>query len=174
MYAPVTGYDFLGKTAITGSASATSPVLTIEARDMLLVQVRVLGYSGAGDIASLRFNGDTGANYWSRSISIATGGVTLTNAQNASATLARLHPTAVTVQRSSLHAITNNLATSKIGTISAQTGSGAAATVPIIEFGGFEWVNTSAQITSIQLLTAGGSVTMPVGTGFAVWGINLT
>jgi len=174
MYVPSPGYDFLGKIAITGSAAVTTGALTIEARDMLFVQVRVLGYSGGGDIASFRFNGDTGTNYWSRSISAASGGTTLTNAANASATLARLHPTSTTLQRSSTHAITNNASTSKVGTISAQTGSGAAATTPVIEWGGFEWVNTSAQITSIELRTAGGSVTMPVGTGFAVWGINLT
>jgi hypothetical protein len=34
-------------------------------------------------------------------------------------------------------------------------------------------VNTTAQITSIELRTAGGTITMPVGTGFAVFGRNL-
>lgn len=165
------GYDFLGSTVFTGSAQA-SAVVTIPARDLLQIQVRVTGYSG-GDIASLRFNGDSGANYWSRSISWAAAGTTATNTQNASATLARLFNQTTTNQRSATVGITNFTTTSKVGNISAQTSSNSAATIPVIEFGGFEWVNTTAQITSVQLLTAGGSITMPAGTGFAVFGRNL-
>lgn len=165
------GYDFLGSTKM-GSASASSAVVTIAPRDLLLVQVRITGYGGGGGIASLRFNGDTGTNYWSRHISIAAGGVTLTNAQTVSTTMARLHPAATTLQRSSLHAITNNLGTSKIGTVTATTSTGAAATAGILEFGSFEWVNTTAQITSIQLVEPS-SVTMGAGSGFAVFGRNL-
>jgi len=44
--------------------------------------------------------------------------------------------------------------------------------VGILDIGGGEWVNTSAQITSIEMRTAGGSVTMPAGTGFTVFGCN--
>jgi hypothetical protein len=165
------GYEFLGSYKFASSLQ-TSPAITIAPRDLLLIQVRVTGYSGS-DIASLRFNGDSGTNYWSRSISVAAGGTTMTNAQNASATLARLHPTGTTQQRSSLHAVTNFATKSKVGTISAQTSSGSAATIPELEFGGFEWVNTTAQITSVTLLTAGGSITMPAGTGFAVFGRNI-
>lgn len=165
------GYDFLGSTVFTSSQQA-SAVVAIPPRDVLQIQVRVTGYSG-GDIASLRFNGDTGANYWSRCISWAAAGTTATNAQNASATLARLFAQTTTLQRSATVGITNYATTSKVGNISAQTSSGSAGTIPVIEFGGFEWVNTSAQITSVQLLTAGGSITMPAGTGFAVFGRNL-
>lgn len=165
------GYDFLGSVKLA-SAAQTTGALTIAPRDLLLLQVRVTGYSG-GDIASLRFNGDTAANYWSRHVSIAAAGVTMTNAETASATLARLHPLTSTQQRSSIHAITNNATTSKVGTVHAQTSSGAAGTIPVLEFGGFEWVNTSAQITSITLLTAGGSITLSAGSGFAVFGRNL-
>jgi hypothetical protein len=165
------GYDFLGSIKLA-SANVSTGVLTIAARDILLVQSRVTGYSG-GDIASLRFNGDSGANYWSRHQSIATAGTTHTDAPQASATLARLHPLTSTLQRSSLHSITNNLSTSKLGTVLAATSTGSAATVGILEFGAFEWVNTSAQITSIEMRTAGGSITLSAGTGFAVFGLNL-
>jgi hypothetical protein len=164
-------WDFL--TSFTfGSSLQTSGAISFDARDELWVVSRVTGYSGS-DIASFRFNGDTSTNYWSRSISFAAASTTATNAEFASATLARLHPTATTLQRSSSHLISNIATKSKVGTIQAQTGSGSAATIPVIEFGGFEWVNTSAQITSITMLTAGGSITMAAGTGFAVFGRNL-
>lgn len=170
-YTPNPGWELLGRDKFASSLAAGA-VVPIEARDMLMIVVRVLGYSGA-DIASLRFNGDTGANYRSRSESVAAGGVTFTDAPQASATLARLHPTTTTLQRVSQHIISNNLGTSKLGTISALTGSGSAATQSVNEWGGFEWVNTTAQITSVQLLTAGGSITMPAGTGMAIFGMNL-
>ena len=165
------GYERLASYKFASSLQ-TSPAISFPPRDMLMVQVRVQGYSG-GDIASFRFNGDTGANYWSRNISFAAGGVTATNAEQVSQTLARLHPTTTTQKRSSVHFINNQANTSKLGTTTAQTSSGSAATIPVLEFGGFEWVNTTAQITSITLLTAGGSITMPAGTGFVVFGCNL-
>jgi hypothetical protein len=165
------GYEFLGSTVLTGSA-ATTGALTIAARDLLLVQVRVTGYSG-GDIASFRFNGDSGTNYWWRCLNTVAGGVTWTNQQAASATLIQLHPLTTTLQRSSLHAITNLASKSKVMTTTATTSTGSAATVGGGELGWGEWVNTTAQITSIELRTAGGSITMPAGTGFAVFGRNL-
>ena len=166
------GYEFLASTVLT-SAAQTTGAISFDARDLLLVQVRVTGYSGS-DIASFRFNTDTGANYWSRYISAATGAVTLTNAQNTSQSLARLFAAGTTLQRSALVNITNNAGTSKVGRVEGQTSSGAAATAPVIEWGGFEWINTSAQITSITMLTAGGSITLGIGSGFAVFGKNLS
>jgi len=164
------GLEFLGSTVLTGNATTTNTV-TIPARDILTIEVRVTGYS-AGDIASLRFNGDAGANYWSRYISAVAGGVVLVNNQNVSQALARLFALAVTTQRTGIVNITNLATTSKVGVVNGQTSTGAAATAGTIEFGGFEWVNTANQITSIAMLTAGGA-TMPAGTGFAVWGKNL-
>lgn len=165
------GYDFLGSYVFTSSLQ-TSPAIPIAPRDLLLIQVRVTGYSG-GDIASLRFNGDTGTNYWWRCLSVAAGGVTWTNAQAASATLLQLHPATTTQQRSSAHFITNLATKAKVMTTTATTSTGSAATVGAGELGWGEWVNTSTQITSVTLLTAGGSVTMPTGTGFSVFGRNL-
>ncbi len=161
----------LGGLELTGNA-VTTGVLTIPAYDILRVSVRVTGYSGS-DITSLRFNADAGANYWSRYISSAAGGVTLVNTASVSQALARLFALGTTLQRSAIVLITNNAATSKVGIVSGQTSTGAAGTSGVLEFGGFEWVNTSAQITSIEMRTAGGSVTMPAGTGFAVEGRQL-
>lgn len=160
----------LGGLELSGSA-VTTGVLTIPAYDLLRLSVRVTGYSGS-DIASLRFNADAGANYWSRYVSAAAGGVTWTNTASVSQALARLFALGTTLQRSAIVLITNNTTTSKVGAVQGQTSSGAAGTTPVIECGGFEWVNTAAQITSIEMRTAGGSITMPAGTGFSVEGRN--
>ena len=162
----------LGSIRLSSSA-VTTGVLTIPAREQLFLLCNIAGYSGGGDIASLRFNGDTGTNYWDRHITAAAGGVTLVNTQNASTTLIRLAGNAVTTGRSVSVSIMNLATVSKsVGISHVQTASGAAATVGGLDIGGGEWVNTSAQITSIEMRTAGGSVTMPAGTGFTVFGCN--
>lgn len=169
LYVPK-GFEFLGSTEL-GTAAATTSTISIPVRDIILIQVRITGYAGGGDIASLRFNGDTGANYWSRYISCAAGGTTLVNNQNVSQTLARLFALTTTLQRSTEVVITNNATTSKVGAVRAQTSTGAAATAGGVEFGGFEWVNTSAQISSVTMVTAGGA-NMNAGSGFVVLGAN--
>jgi hypothetical protein len=163
--------DFLGSTVLAGSA-VTTGALTIEPRDLLCLLVRVTGYSGS-DIASLRFNGDSGTNYWSKGASAAAATTAFTvAAAQVSQTLARLFAAGTTLGRSGIVSITNFATTEKIGAVSGATGSGAAATGGTLETNSFGWVNTTAQITSIELRTAGGSITMPAGTGFQVYGRN--
>lgn len=155
-----------------GSAAVTTGVLTIPAREQLFLLINITGYSG-GDIAALRFNGDTAANYWTRHITYATGGVTATDNPTASATLLRLAGNSVTQGRSVQCAIMNLATVSKSVSFPAiQTNTGAAATVGVLNIGGGEWVNTSAQITSIEMRTAGGSITLSAGSGFTVYGSN--
>jgi hypothetical protein len=168
---PASGLDYLGGAKLIAPAVTTGAV-QIPLRDMLYILVRIVGYSG-GDIASFRFNGDAGANYWSRYISSVAGGVALVNNQNLSQTLARLFALTTTLSRSAMVSISNRSGTSKVGNVNAQTGTGAAGTAGILEFGGFEWVNTTAQITSVEMRTAGGAVTMNTDTGFMVFGKNL-
>lgn len=168
---PLGGYEFLGSTVL-GSGAATTASVAFDARDLLLVQIRVTGYGGS-DIASLRFNGDTGANYSSRYLSSAAAATTFSNNTFQSNTFARCFAVGVTTGRSALVAISNNLGTTKCGAVSALTGTGAVATAPGLELGGFEWVNTAAQITSMLLVTAGGA-NLNTGTGFAVFGRNLS
>lgn len=161
----------LGSTRLTASAQATA-VVTIPAREQLYILINIAGYSG-GDIASLRFNGDTGTNYWSRHITFASGAATGVDNPTPSATLLRLAGNAVTQGRSVSCSIMNLATVSKaVGISHIQTNTGAAATVGVLNIGGGEWVNTTAQITTIQMLTAGGSITMPAGTGFTVYGSN--
>jgi hypothetical protein len=165
------GLEFLGSTKLAAGAATTATV-TIPARDVLVVLVRVTGYAGGGDIASLRFNGDTGANYWSRYLSWAAGGTVVANNQNVSQTLARMFALAQTQGRNAIIGINNLTGATKVGNVNGQSGTGAAATAGTLEQGGFEWANTAAQITSIVMLTAGG-VNMNTGSGFAVYGRNL-
>jgi hypothetical protein len=164
------GMERLGSLRLTGSA-ATTGVLTIPPREQLFLLVNIAGYSG-GDIASLRFNADTAANYWDRHLMSATGVATFTNAQNASSTLIRLAGNAVTRGRTVQVSIMNLATASKPVAMSVCTLTGAAATVGDSDVGWGEWVNTTAQITSIEMRTAGGSITMPAGTGFTVYGSN--
>lgn len=162
--------EYLGGLVLTANAVSTG-VLPIKPRDELLILVSVSGYSGA-DIASFRFNGDAGTNYWSRYINSVAGGVVLTNNQNVSQTLARIFAVGVTTDRSAIVKIINRSADSKIACVCGITSTGAAATAGAIEFGGFEWVNTAAQITSIEMRTAGGVNTLTARSGFMVFGRN--
>jgi hypothetical protein len=164
------GMERLNSTKLTIAAANTS-VLTIPARDILVVIPRVTGYGGA-DIASLRFNGDTGANYWSKPSSAAAATTAMTvAAASVSQAVARMFSATTTLGRSGCIIITNNATTEKIGSVSGATGSGAAATGGTLEENAFGWVNTSAQITTIQMLTAGGQ-TLLAGSGFIVFGAN--
>lgn len=165
------GMEFLNSVVLTASA-VTTGAIQIPPRDILVLGVRVTGYSG-NDIAALRFNGDAANNYWSRYHTSVAGGVAFVNQQTTATNLARLFGLAVTTQRTAIVHIINPTTTSKVGAVRAQTSTGAAATAGTLESGGFEWINTAAQITTIEMRTAGGSVTMPAGTGFAVWGRNL-
>lgn len=163
------GLDYLGSTTL-GGAAATTGAVTIAARDMLLIVVRVTGYGG-GDIIGLRFNGDAGANYWDRHMHAAAGGTTWTNTENASTTLIRLAGNNSTQARTIVVTISNRAATSKSCTIQTQTNTTSAATVGRIDIGGGQWFNTASQITSVELRTAGGN-TMNAGTSFVVFGKN--
>jgi hypothetical protein len=164
------GMEDLGSLRLTASA-VTTGVLTIPPREQLMILVNIAGYSG-GDIASLRFNGDAGATYWDRHLSAAAGGTTWTNTQTASTTLIRLAANGVTQGRTVQVSIMNLANVSKPITMQTCTLTGAAGTVGLADVGWGEWVNTSAQITSVEMRTAGGSITMPAGTGFTVYGSN--
>jgi hypothetical protein len=172
------GLDFLGSKVLTSGAHETG-VLTLTfggvpaTRDCLFVFVRVASYGGTpdplGDIASLRFNADSGANYWTRHLWFDAG--TWNDVPNASTTLIRLAESNSRLSRNVIVKI-NNLATrGKTCNMKNQTGTANAATVGAINIAGGEWVNLVDQITSIQLINAG-SNNMGAGSGFAVFGVD--
>lgn len=157
----------------SGGAASIGPVDIDGLWDMLTINYIITGYGGGGDIAAFRFNNDSGANYWDRHISAAAASTTLTNVQNASTTMIRVASASTQQGRSGTFQVTNFRTTSKIVAIMNQTGSGAAATIPVIELvAGGEWVNTSAQINRVTMLTAAGGA-LNTGSGFAVFGCNI-
>lgn len=163
-------WEFLGSCFIS-IASSSCPTITITARQELQVIITITGYGGS-DIASLRFNGDTGNNYSSRYLdSGGTGVATLTNVQTLTTNFARLFGVAQTTGRSAEIVLSNNAATEKLGSVNGISGVGAVGTVLNLSWGGFTWVNTSAQITSVQLITQGGS-TMTASSGIMIYGRN--
>jgi hypothetical protein len=170
---PMRGMDFLGATNMAVAATS-SAVVTIAPRDLLMVLYRIPGYGGA-DILSLRFNGDAGSNYATRFMFVAAGATALSDASNVSQTLMRLAASTTTQGRTG-QVIISNLATSpKLARITDATWySGAVATASQLDIPGFGvWNNTTAQITSMQLVVPGGQ-NMNANTGFAVFGRNLS
>jgi len=157
----------------SGGAATIGPIALDGNWDMLAIFYIVTGYGGGGDIAAFRFNNDSGANYWDRHVSCVTAGVTLTNVQTASSTMIRVGAAATQQGRSGIMQISNPRATAKIVSIFNQTGSGAAATVPVVELvSGGEWINTTSQINRVTMLTAAGGA-LNTGSGFAVFGCNI-
>lgn len=166
------GLDFLGSGTCTDGAGSSCGVLVIPPRDYLVIIVKVTGYGG-GDIESLRFNADAGANYWDRALVAAAGVATFTNTQTISTTLCRLATgDAITTARVSTVFIINKATLSKRGVHFTGDNTSAAATAGNLIFGGCEWVNTTAQITTVELLTAA-AATFNADTEFGVFGRNL-
>jgi hypothetical protein len=163
--------DYLGSTKLASAAHETS-VVNIEARDFLWIFVRVASYGGTpdatGDIASLRFNGDSGANYWTRHLYF--DGV-WNDVPTIDTTLIRLAESNSRLSRN-VFCTVNNLATrGKTVNIKNQTGTANPSVVGSVNVAGGEWVNLVDQITSVQLINQG-SNNMGTGSGVIVWGKN--
>lgn len=158
---------FLGGWQLTASAPAF-PVLNFPAFNSLEVRVYVTGYGGS-DVVSLQFNGDTGANYLDETVTMSAGGVVPTNTNATGATLIRLGLTTPN-GRVAQASIINNATRRKVVMINNQIGTTDAATLPVLHLGGLGlWNNTTAQITSILCLTAGG-LNILAGSSIAVYG----
>jgi hypothetical protein len=179
-FANIRAMDYLGGAVLASPAHETE-VVTLNydglatTRDFLWIFVRVASYGGtpdpSGDIASLRFNGDSGANYWTSHVHWIGGAWSEVN--HASATLLRLADSNSRLSRNVFLTI-NNLATrGKTCNIKNQTGTANAAVIGGINIAGGEWVNLVDQITSVQLIDAG-SNNMGTGSGFVVMGRNFS
>jgi hypothetical protein len=175
------GLDFLGS-AVLASAAHETPNVTLTwppgsgiaaTRDFLWIFVRVASYGGSpdatGDIASLRFNADSGANYWTRHLYFTAG--TWNDVSLASTALIRLAPTNSRLSRNVFITINNLANRGKTCNIKNQTGTADATLVGEVNIAGGEWVNLVDQITSVQLIDQG-SNNMGTGSGFIVLGKN--
>lgn len=173
------GMDYLGGTSNLVAAHETA-VVTLEyppgsgiaaTRKKLEIHVFVPSYGGSpdptGDIASIRFNGDSGPNYWSHHATYISGAWTPT--ETPSATLIRMAPTQSRLSRNAVLEVNNFATRSKTVTFKNQTGTNDATLVGLLNIGGAEWVNAVDQITSVQLVNAG-SNNMGAGAGFFVLG----
>jgi len=141
-------------TGATLTANAASfPVLPIPAYPTLEIRLNCPGLSGS-DIPTLRFNGDGGNNYWDRNVSIAQGATLNTNAETATTAQIRLG-IATTKQIVASLNIINFLGQGKVVSGRVVIGSGAVATPGIVIQQAGEWVNTTAQITSVTALILG-------------------
>lgn len=169
----IPGLERLGS-VVLGSAAVTTGAITIPARDILIVVPRITGYSGS-DIASLRFNADsTVTNYTSSFINATSASPPVLARVNNAGTLGHipLASTGITLGRMGIASISNLAGARKVVQLSVNDEQSAttAATTDIWGFG--EWLNTAAQITSIEMRTSGGSITMNAGSGFVVYGAN--
>lgn len=162
--------EFLGSASCTAASCASIGPITVPTRDILMIVVKITGYGGS-DIVSARFNGDSGANYWDRHLTSVAGGVVFVNTQTASTTLCRLAGVAQSGGRIITMIGINKATLSKHFTIDTGDITGAAATVGRWDRGDCEWVNTTAQITDITMLAAGGQ-TLTQDTEFGVFGKN--
>lgn len=165
------GWVYLGSVEMTSSA-ASSSTLAFGDYELLRIIVKTRGMD-VSDIPCLRFNGDTGSNYWNRFLTAVAGGTTLVNTQNTSGDRLRL-----TASGSTLHQIIDVLVnnfefSNKVAVISGQRGTSNVTTAGIAQVsGGGEYVASSDWISSVQLLSNGGNNILDES-GFAVWGKNL-
>lgn len=176
---PSPSFQILGFTKLSGAATTTS-IISIAPMDIIRITVTVTGYGG-NDIASLRFGGTAGAVDSGNNYATAFGewnsgqnGNQSTLSENNTTSLLRLATSQVSTGRHVIVSMNNQTSNRKIATIIHSTEFGGANTTPRREtLGNGIWANTTQQIISVQLLTAGGN-TLSAGSGFVVEGANLS
>jgi len=154
--------------AVLTAAATSFPTLSFPAYNSLRVIVFTPSVGGS-DMPALRFNGDSGANYNSRSVTVAVGATLNTNTETASDTLIRLGVASAN-GRIAVVDIGNTLAANKPVVAYVAVLGANPATVSVIHApvaGG--WFNTAAQITSLSCLTQAGQ-TMGIGSSIQIFG----
>lgn len=173
-----TGYPVLLFSSKLGSPATSLSSGTITAKEIIYLHIHVASYSGGGDTVSLRFNNDTGNTYRYMNATHAAGATTIANGTNTpttTTTLIKLAPANSTQGRTIDCTIDNNTAsTEKRVNCTSVTGTGGVGTQSATDLINGAWFSSTAatQITRVDILTAGGSVTMGTGTGLRVTGVN--
>lgn len=167
------GLEYLagGEYQVGAAPTSIGPVF-FPARDVLMVIFRASSLSAADQLA-FRFNEDAGANYWDRNLAAAVGGATFAETATNTSTMIRAGRDLGTLPRIGILIVMNKINVPKPVTCQVAMGTGAAATVGDLQFGNGEWVNTTAPITSMTMLSAGGTATFGVDTGLGVFGKDL-
>lgn len=166
-YSPFPLYFLTGFSVTAAGATFTTPAFPVY--NSLVIVIGVPSFS-ASDSAAIRFNGDTGANYVSRFITAVAGGVVFADAPFVSGTSMRVSAIAGTTGHNIIIKCTNIATVSKQCVIQTHLTTGAAATAPTAVIAGSgEWVNTTAQITTVTLMTASAN-NLGIGTSLMVFG----
>lgn len=154
---------FNGKEFLGSSSMSLNSTFTFPARDFIECDLNITGYGGGGDLAAIQFNSDTGNNYVSRAVKMATAGTTWANTIDANTTnMIRLASTSTTLNRTVKFYFGNTLAKNKIVTIDSTTLPATVGTGMDIDIPRGAWFNTAAQVTSITLTTVGGGTVAAV------------
>lgn len=168
------GWDYLASYVASGDV-ATSGALAIPARDELMIVIRGVTPSTLGGWPGLRFNGDSAANYRSRFLFANGGSTTLSNQDNLSKTSMPVSDTTGNIGGTLVIWISNLASLSKSAVIKGSTRSGSAASsAQMMLAGDGEWVNTAAQITSVELLAGSSTNVLGAGGAIAIFGRSFT
>lgn len=156
-----------------GGATTTIATPKFDLYNFLRIYVRITGYS-AGQVAQLRFNGDTGTTAYAYAVQEFTGAATpvATGASAVAATAAgiKVAVTAITGARALIVFDISNINGQVHGiTFNGSSGSLAAATAPVSVLGSGVWATTS-QITQVTL-DSGGAGTLNVGSSVDIFGL---
>lgn len=145
---------FLDGATISANAAAF-PVLSFPAFNSLDIRLNIVGLAGSDTIA-IRFNADAGNNYWDRNMTSGPTLSALTNLETLTTSMIRVG-IATTKGISARLTVLNFLGASKVvaGAVTIGTGTAGTAGIAVASMAG-EWVNTTAQITSLSLISATG------------------
>jgi len=160
---------FLGRTQLGADAEDISVSFTAQ-DGVFLIIVHIAGCSGAGAIAKLRPNNDTGANYSSTASEPADAAATST----VNATGLILGEAAQTVARSPVVCWVNKPSSGQIAFLKAQGGDGsitpgtAITTINSVAL----WNNTVAQISSFTLNSGTAGINLLSGSYVEVYGVK--
>lgn len=166
----MTGYAslrMLARADNSAGASASVPTAAFDPENLLMVDVRISGYS-AGSVARLQFNGDAGTTAYSYSVS-----------ENFAAPSTGVAAAAAGINVATTTGVGRGLITFFIRNFIGQehglwfhgsTNSLVAATAPAIVMGAGIWATTN-QITRITLDVGSGGGTLNAGTEITVYGV---
>lgn len=169
---PLPGLQRLASGIFASNGTSIGPI-SFPACKLLVIYHVIVGYTG-GDIAMFQFNSDTTAgNYGSWYASMSHGGTpALSQSASNAGTVAGIpvSGTTQTIGRIGDMTIINIAATRKTVSI-RNANETTSSTLGAIDNGLGEWLNTSAQITSVTMKLVG-SNSLLAGSGFIVYGDN--